>query len=51
MERERIRALQDRQAHDMQAHAASRQPDITRNAGSNVKQIFVTPTQPRSMNH
>jgi hypothetical protein len=35
----------------MQAHAASRQPDITRNAGSNVKQIFVTPTQPRSMNH
>ncbi|KAG2236154.1 hypothetical protein BDF21DRAFT_376727 [Thamnidium elegans] len=50
-ERLRQRALQERQAQDMQAHTASRQPDITKNAGSNVKQQFIPSTQPRSMNH
>lgn len=50
-ERARQRALQDRQAQDMQAHTASRQPDISKNAGSNVKQQFIPSTQPRSMNH
>ncbi|GAA5816850.1 hypothetical protein MFLAVUS_010384 [Mucor flavus] len=50
-ERARQRALQERQAQDMQAHTASRQPDISKNAGSNVKQQFIPSTQPRSMNH
>ncbi|KAI7896492.1 uncharacterized protein EV154DRAFT_492469 [Mucor mucedo] len=50
-ERMRQRALQERQAQDMQAHTASRQPDVSKNAGSNVKQQHVHTIQPRSMNH
>lgn len=50
-ERMRQRALQDRQAQDMQAHTASRLPDISKNAGSNVKQQHIHTIQPRSMNH
>lgn len=50
-ERLRIRALQERQAQDMHAHTASRQPDITKNAGNNVQQTFNAGFQPRSMNH
>jgi hypothetical protein len=50
-EKERIRALQERQAQDMQAHTASRQPDITKNAGNNVQHTHIPAFQPRSMNH
>jgi hypothetical protein len=45
------RELQERQARDMENHSASRSENITKNAGNNVKQQFITPTQPRSMNH
>jgi hypothetical protein len=52
MEQARRKALQEKQLQDMQAHTASRQPDISRNAGNNVKQQHITQnTQPRSMNH
>ncbi|KAI8876259.1 hypothetical protein K501DRAFT_200816 [Backusella circina FSU 941] len=52
MERARRKSLQEKQLQDMQAHTASRQPDISRNAGNNVKQQHITQsTQPRSMNH
>lgn len=50
-EKMRVRALQERQAQDMQNHQASRQPDVSKNAGSNVKQQFIPATQPRAMNH
>ncbi|KAI8639309.1 hypothetical protein BD408DRAFT_421560 [Parasitella parasitica] len=50
-ERLRIRELQERQARDMEDHNASRLPNVTKNAGNNVKHHFITPTQPRSMNH
>lgn len=50
-ERMRVRALQERQAQEMQAHFASRQPDISKNAGTNVQQNFNPAFQPRSMNH
>lgn len=50
-ERMRQRALQERQAQDMQAHTASRQHDVSKNAGSNVKQQHIHTIQPRSMNH
>lgn len=36
--------------HDFQPHTASRQPDVSKNAGSNVKQ-HIHPVQPRSVNH
>jgi hypothetical protein len=50
-ERMRMRAFQDRQAQDMQNHAASRQPDISKNAGNNVHKQYIAPAQPRSLNH
>jgi predicted phage gp36 major capsid-like protein len=50
-EERRQRELQERQAQDMQNHAASRQPDIGKNAGSNVHIQYMAPTQPRAMNH
>ncbi|KAG2192856.1 hypothetical protein INT47_010269 [Mucor saturninus] len=43
-EKERIRQ------YDLHAHTASRQPDVSKNAGSNVKQ-HIHPVQPRSVNH
>lgn len=46
-----LRELQERQARDMENHSASRNENISKNAGSNVKQQYITPTQPRSMNH
>jgi hypothetical protein len=50
-EKMRIRAQRDRQAQDMQNHVASRQPDVSKNAGTNVKQQYIPNAQPRSMNH
>ncbi|KAI8082612.1 uncharacterized protein B0P05DRAFT_489418 [Gilbertella persicaria] len=50
-ERMRLRILQERQAQDMQNHTASRQHDVSKNAGNHVKQQFNTGIQPRSMNH
>ncbi|KAL7318934.1 hypothetical protein PS15m_002116 [Mucor circinelloides] len=50
-EKLRIRELQERQARDMENHTASRNEMISKNAGSNVKQQFIPPAQPRNMNH
>ncbi|KAK4515812.1 uncharacterized protein ATC70_010767 [Mucor velutinosus] len=50
-EKLRIRELQERQARDMENHTASKNEMISKNAGSNVKQQFIPPAQPRNMNH
>lgn len=51
-ERMRKRALEERQAQDMQNHTASHQKDISKNTGQNPRQQVTNPSvQPRSMNH
>lgn len=46
-----IFSLKGQQAQDMYAQTASRRPNVMKNAGNNVRQGFIHPTQPRSMNH
>ncbi|KAI9342132.1 hypothetical protein BD770DRAFT_398748 [Pilaira anomala] len=50
-ERARQRALQERQAQDMQNRTASRQPDVSKNAGTHVNVPSSQGVQPRALNH
>ncbi|KAI7898501.1 uncharacterized protein BX663DRAFT_524989 [Cokeromyces recurvatus] len=50
-ERMRQRALQERQARDMQSHTASRQANVNANPGTHVSQTIRQGIQPRSLNH
>lgn len=45
------RGLQDRTLYDLQAHIASREPAVSANPGSNVKQIYHSNAQPRGTSH